>query len=312
MEFNSVVFRLGSSWNFAVGFVSFESFSTTFPKCEVDGTEMLLHKPTNPPTNQAIPSVKCPGKAWPNAVALRWRRNSIPTNLHVRWHGGNAWKKWQKAIMLWLWNGLEDEFFQEGGWLLLVFESQNAARGRINYAHGIMGTLKIPWSWSHDLHVWAPIMPIIFMPMIPHGSPLHNASLRGTVGCTSLFSNPLEGRRIPGWMGGSKCCPHISLSAPAHEDVKDVVLMQVPSIVLCLGTGVFSGVELWGVKLKWKQVWMETIGGKYTLRLRANIIVGRWILQVGCARKSIERNTWKSQAVPPIQNQGQQKNAFSL
>ena len=224
------------------------------------------------PTNQAIPSVKCPGKAWPNAVALRWRRNSIPTNLHVRWHGGNAWKKWQKAIMLWLWNGLEDEFFQEGGWLLLVFQSQNAARGRINYAHGIMGTLKIPWSWSHDLHVWAPIMPIIFMGMIPHGSPFHNASLRGTVGCTSLFSNPLEGRRIPGWMGGSKCCPHISLSSPAHEDVKDVVLMQVPSIVLCLGTGVFSVVELWGVKLKWKQVWMETIGGKYTLRLRANII----------------------------------------
>ena len=54
MEFNSVVFRLGSSWNFAVGFVSFESFSTTFPKCEVDGTEGAFqtnqppHQPSNP------------------------------------------------------------------------------------------------------------------------------------------------------------------------------------------------------------------------------------------------------------------------
>ena len=41
----------------------------------------------------------------------------------------------------------------------------------------------------------------------------------------------------------------------------------------------------------------------------------RWILQFvcSCARKSIERNTWKLQAVrvPPIQNQGPHKNAFS-
>lgn len=107
----------------------------------------FTNQPTNPPTNQPIPSVKCPGKAWPNAVALRWRRNSIPTNLHV-WVENRTWKmkvicgmvetlersdkKIPKAIMLWLWNGLEDEFFQEGWWLLLVLQGQNGARGRIN------------------------------------------------------------------------------------------------------------------------------------------------------------------------------------
>ena len=50
MEFYSIVFWLGTSWNFTVGFVSFESFNATFPKCDVDGTEMLLQ---NQPTNQS-------------------------------------------------------------------------------------------------------------------------------------------------------------------------------------------------------------------------------------------------------------------